>query len=109
VGAPEGERFSLECRNCHQYRSRWTSPETGAARRPRSIQRYLGTGQATCIDCHKGIAHELPNMDGIEPGWKVPQELQGEQLPEASVFDRLERMGGSPHHTSWMAEIADAD
>jgi cytochrome c-type protein NapC len=39
--------------------------------------RYLLSGKATCIDCHKGIAHELPNMEGIDPGWKVPAELQG--------------------------------
>ncbi|MCW8886482.1 MAG: NapC/NirT family cytochrome c, partial [Motiliproteus sp.] len=26
------------------------------------------TGQKTCIDCHKGIAHQLPDMKGVE-GW----------------------------------------
>jgi cytochrome c-type protein NapC len=53
--------------------------------------RYLLSGEATCIDCHKGIAHELPNMEGVDPGWKAPPELQGEELPQASVFDSLER------------------
>ena len=24
----------------------------------------------TCIDCHKGIAHQLPDMKGV-PGWDV--------------------------------------
>jgi cytochrome c-type protein NapC len=24
--------------------------------------RILGTGEATCIDCHAGIAHTLPKM-----------------------------------------------
>lgn len=24
--------------------------------------RFLVTGEKTCIDCHKGIAHRLPNM-----------------------------------------------
>ena len=28
----------------------------------------LGKGEATCIDCHKGIAHKLPDMRGV-PGW----------------------------------------
>ena len=26
-------------------------------------ERLLFTGEKTCIDCHKGIAHELPNMN----------------------------------------------
>ncbi len=30
---------------------------------------YLFTGERTCIDCHKGIAHRLPDMKGVEPGW----------------------------------------
>jgi cytochrome c-type protein NapC len=25
-------------------------------------ERFLITGEKTCIDCHKGIAHKLPNM-----------------------------------------------
>ncbi|MHC8344683.1 NapC/NirT family cytochrome c [Pseudomonas sp. RT6P73] len=24
--------------------------------------------EATCIDCHKGIAHKLPDMSGVK-GW----------------------------------------
>ena len=62
------------------------------SRRARAAEihtRYLLSGEATCIDCHKGIAHELPNMEGVDPGWKVPPELQGEQLPQSSVFDAL--------------------
>jgi cytochrome c-type protein NapC len=41
--------------------------------------RYLITGERTCIDCHKGIAHELPDMTGIEPGWQAPPEMRGKQ------------------------------
>ena len=29
---------------------------------------YLASGEKTCIDCHKGIAHQLPDMKGV-PGW----------------------------------------
>ena len=32
-------------------------------------QRFLFNGEKTCIDCHKGIAHHLPDMRGI-PGWQ---------------------------------------
>ena len=57
---------SLECRNCHQYDSMdltRQSPRAGQIH-----QQYLGTGQKTCIDCHKGIAHHLPDMKGIPQG-----------------------------------------
>jgi cytochrome c-type protein NapC len=33
-------------------------------------------------------------MEGVDPGWKVPPELQGDKLPAASVFDQLERFVG---------------
>jgi cytochrome c-type protein NapC len=42
-------------------------------------QRFLFPGEKTCIDCHKGIAHELPDMTGIEPGWQAPPELRERQ------------------------------
>ena len=48
---------SLECRNCHNFRSmdfskqkEYSAPVHKAA---------MESGQ-TCIDCHKGIAHKLP-------------------------------------------------
>jgi cytochrome c-type protein NapC len=35
----------------------------------RAHERFLFTGKKTCIDCHKGIAHKLPDMKGVE-GWQ---------------------------------------
>ncbi len=58
---------SLECRNCHSEESMditQQSPRAAEAHRTRLIE-----GEKTCIDCHKGIAHELPNMAGVE-GWQ---------------------------------------
>jgi cytochrome c-type protein NapC len=58
---------SLECRNCHSAESMDTTRQS-----PRAVeahQRYLFTGQKTCIDCHKGIAHQLPDMRNV-PGWQ---------------------------------------
>jgi cytochrome c-type protein NapC len=83
---------SLECRNCHSSVAMDLSRQT-----PRAAEihtRYLLSGESTCIDCHKGIAHELPNMEGIDPGWLVPPELRGRELPQASVIDELERRAG---------------
>ncbi len=58
---------SLECRNCHSTESMdITAQSTRAAT---AHQADLFTGEKTCIDCHKGIAHELPDMTGVE-GWK---------------------------------------
>ena len=57
---------SLECRNCHDldYMD-FTRQSTRAAEHH---ERFLLTGEKTCIDCHKGIAHELPNMAGVDGG-----------------------------------------
>lgn len=57
---------SLECRNCHAFESMDMTLQS-----PRAADhhtRLLGTGEKTCIDCHKGIAHDLPNMKGVV-GW----------------------------------------
>ena len=68
---------SLECRNCH---SAVAMDFTKQTRRAADIHgKFLVTGEKTCIDCHKGIAHELPDMTGIEPGWRTPPELRDRQ------------------------------
>jgi cytochrome c-type protein NapC len=49
---------SAECRNCHSAEAMDFSRQ-----KPRAAaihQARLLTGQRTCIDCHKGIAHNLP-------------------------------------------------
>ena len=54
---------SLECRNCHSAESMdiaKQNPRAAAAH-----ERFLFTGERTCIDCHKGIAHRLPDMKGL--------------------------------------------
>ncbi|OUS35523.1 cytochrome C [Rhodobacterales bacterium 56_14_T64] len=51
---------SLECRNCHSEESMdITRQSTRAAE---AHERFLFTGEKTCINCHKGIAHQLPDM-----------------------------------------------
>lgn len=67
---------SLECRNCHSSVAMDFSRQAPRAAEMHST--YLVTGEATCIDCHKGIAHELPDMTGVEPGWVMPDEMQGD-------------------------------
>jgi cytochrome c-type protein NapC len=58
---------SLECRNCHSADSMDITKQSPRA--ADTHQRLLFTGEKTCIDCHKGIAHRLPDMRGV-PGWQ---------------------------------------
>jgi cytochrome c-type protein NapC len=51
---------SLECRNCHQFASMDFTRQGRRAQFAHSTA--LEAGTKTCIDCHKGIAHRLPNM-----------------------------------------------
>ena len=58
------ENDSLECRNCHDQ-SFFNFDKQKAP----GI--FMHTGmiekeQFTCIDCHKGIAHELPEIEGLD-------------------------------------------
>lgn len=52
---------SRECRNCHQMASMDLDRQLNAARRKH--ERAMEDGD-TCIDCHQGIAHKLPD------GWE---------------------------------------
>ena len=52
---------SRECRNCHSYEEMDFHKQS--RRSARKMQEGLKEGK-TCIDCHKGIAHKLP--EGFE-------------------------------------------
>ena len=55
---------SLECRNCHNFTYMDFTAQGRRAARMHSTS--LADGDKTCIDCHKGIAHNLPDMAGVE-------------------------------------------
>ena len=57
---------SLECRNCHDFR--YMDFTRQGKRAEEAHASGLASGERTCIDCHKGIAHELPDMAGVT-GW----------------------------------------
>lgn len=57
---------SLECRNCHDYDSMDLTRQGSRAAQVHKL--WLGTGKKTCIDCHKGVAHHLPDMTGVPQG-----------------------------------------
>lgn len=57
---------SRECRNCHELDSMDFTRQSKRAAAQHSTA--LTNHEKTCIDCHKGIAHQLPDMSGV-PGW----------------------------------------
>ncbi|MCH8544236.1 MAG: NapC/NirT family cytochrome c [Alcanivorax sp.] len=58
---------SLECRNCHELEYMDFSQQSPTAQHMHDLA-FSGDVEATCIDCHKGIAHRLPDMEGV-PQW----------------------------------------
>jgi len=48
---------SRECRRCHVVDSMALDEQQGRAARKHESMKESGK---TCIDCHKGVAHELP-------------------------------------------------
>lgn len=58
---------SLECRNCHNFDYMDFTRQSPRAAVQHSTA--LAAGEKTCIDCHKGIAHQLPDMSNVE-GWE---------------------------------------
>ena len=51
---------SLECRNCHDFEYMDLTRQSVRAQNMHSTL-LEGRGK-TCIDCHKGVAHKLPDM-----------------------------------------------
>ena len=51
---------SLECRNCHNLASMDFTRQSKRAMEMHSTQ--LASGAKTCINCHKGVAHRLPDI-----------------------------------------------
>lgn len=74
---------SLECRNCHDFEYMDFTAQSPRAKAMHST--LLASGEKTCIDCHKGIAHKLPDMSGVEAGfhgdlgahWKESEGVSG--------------------------------
>jgi cytochrome c-type protein NapC len=50
---------SRECRNCHDIEFMDIAEQSKRAKRKHDFDKIKQSGK-TCIDCHQGIAHELP-------------------------------------------------
>jgi len=53
---------SRECRNCHNFDNMDLSKQSKRAARKHDPKRIAERGE-TCIDCHQGIAHHLPEEE----------------------------------------------
>ncbi len=80
----EWQRFSanksLECRNCHDYKSM----NFDAMSEKAQVQmRRAAERDQSCLDCHKGIAHQLPDqMEGVSEAFA--------QLEQSTAVSRFE-------------------
>ena len=54
---------SKECRNCHELQHMDLDKQQLSASRKHTLKRQIERGE-TCIECHQGVAHELPE------GWE---------------------------------------
>ena len=72
------ENDSLECRNCHDQSYMDFSKQGAPGVYMHSVM--LDKGNFTCVDCHKGIAHHIPEVKDLqqlvpttlEPSWRPP-------------------------------------
>ncbi len=74
------ETDSRECRNCHEFDS---MDLEGQARFAAKIHSDGILEGKTCIDCHKGIAHQLPKLELAETSEVTQDDLDyGEEINE---------------------------
>lgn len=88
------ETDSRECRNCHRFTAMNLAAQARFAAR---IHGDAGKEGKTCIDCHKGISHQLP----VEPGQMVAapsaEDLEyGEEINETCAGCHGEYGEGTP-------------
>ncbi|WP_265937390.1 pentaheme c-type cytochrome TorC [Siculibacillus lacustris] len=93
---------SRECRNCHSFQAMDFTHQ-----RPKAAEQMqkAATDGSTCIDCHKGIAHKLPDMStGYKSLYEELATLGKSLAPKTG--DTLYTLATKPF---WLARPADAD
>ncbi len=76
---------SRECRNCHSYDAMHAEKQSSRAKK---FMDEAAKTDVACIDCHKGIAHQLPKFDKIYAQWTmdVKKAVEGDQLSAGKAF-----------------------
>ncbi|AKO44795.1 cytochrome c3 family protein [[Haemophilus] ducreyi] len=62
---------SQECRNCHNFEDMDFTQQKIVAQQMHS---RAEAENKTCIDCHKGIAHNLPHMEKVQKSF-IPDDM----------------------------------
>ncbi|MDD0824011.1 NapC/NirT family cytochrome c [Mannheimia sp. AT1] len=62
---------SQECRNCHNFDDMDFTQQKDVAQQMHALAQEHNK---TCIDCHKGIAHNLPHMAEVQKNF-IPDDL----------------------------------
>jgi cytochrome c-type protein NapC len=80
---------SRECRNCHNFE--YFDYGVQGRRSTNAHQVGLNGGQ-TCIDCHKGIAHQLPEVNqsigSVNDAGATPKEFHPPTPPKPAAAER---------------------
>ena len=88
---------SRECRNCHGYRYMDARKQGAGARAQHRRGREKGK---TCIDCHMGIAHRLPEEF-------VASEHERYERENVPCADCHTGMAGAPFGEDWSVQGED--
>lgn len=83
---------SLECRSCHNYASMKWELMSDKARR---FMKPAAERDQSCIDCHKGIAHHLPDEmnTAVDPALgRLISEAQGQRLEVGKTYYAVQSM-----------------
>jgi len=62
---------SQECRNCHNFNDMDFTQQKTVAQQMHALAQEQNK---TCIDCHKGIAHNLPHMEKVQQSF-IPADM----------------------------------
>ena len=84
---------SRECRSCHSFEAMHFERQKPEA--AKEMQKAMAEGD-TCISCHKGIAHKLPDMSS---GYKtLYQDIMTQASHEGAASDILYTVGEIPFY-----------
>lgn len=103
VWASMKENNSRECRNCHSYEAMAFEKQHKNA--TKVMRKALDEGR-TCIECHRGIAHKLPDLMlsfkgslagvGVSAGQHIAAGPRGVALTDAEGGDLGRLLPGAP-------------
>lgn len=69
---------SQECRNCHNFNDMDFTQQKTVAQQMHALAQEQNK---TCIDCHKGIAHNLPHMEKVQQSFIPADMLKANEKP----------------------------